>query len=77
MDLHGLKSPESENPILIGWSLSLSLCVYYNHNSSKKLQKFQIWYFTFLSYVDATVQTFYDDQANIRSTGAHKRTQMH
>ena len=52
MDLHVLRSPESENHIFSGWSMCT--CVCYQHNSKIIQQKLQIWYSTFVSRTDAT-----------------------
>ena len=56
MDLNALnpsKSPESENHIFSGWPMRV--CVSVTSITQKQVvAKLQIWYSTFVSYVDAT-----------------------
>ena len=52
MDLHPLRSLESENHIL---GVELYVCLYYQQNSkTNNSRKLQIWYSTFISCVDAS-----------------------
>ena len=55
MDLHGMRTPESENHVFSIWSVCMYVLVsVINITQSKLQQKHQIWYSTFVSYTDAT-----------------------
>ena len=69
INLHVLKSPESENHIFNVCLVCMSVCI-------SVCQNLQIWHSTFVSLVDA-VEPFYKDQKEILCTGAHKRILKH
>ena len=69
-DLHVLWSPESKITFI-----AFGVSVYVIRNEFQ--QKLQTWYSTFVSYVNANAETFYEDRANSLYTETHKTVRMH
>ena len=73
IDLHVLRSPQSENYIFCVWSVCMCvcLCVGYQHNSKANYSrniKFDILH---LYHVQMLLETFYKDRTKTLCTGAH------
>ena len=87
MDLHVLRSPESEKHIFSVWSvcmcvclcvcvcvcLSVCLCVCYQHNSKTNYSRNIKFGILHLYHVQILLETFYKDRTKTLCTGAHKR----
>ena len=78
MDLHVLRSPESENHIFRDWSMYVLLCLrvcYHNSKANHRRSfKFNILH---LYYMQMLLETFYGDRTKTLCTGAHKRNAIH
>ena len=78
MDLHVLRSPESENHIFSVWSVSLCVCVCacvcllsaYLRNKLNRNIKFGIQH---KYHIQMLLETFHEDRTKTLCTGAHKR----
>ena len=77
MDLHVLKSLESEKHIFSGWFLSVCMFVYLNQCNSNSIStnfKFGILH---MHHMSMLLETFHEDCINTLCTGAHKRILIH
>ena len=87
MDIHVLRSPESENHIFSVWSvcmcvclyvcMSVSLCVCYQHNSKTKCSRNIKFGILHLYHIQMLLETFYKDRTKTLCTGEHKRILIH
>ena len=75
MELHVLRSPESENHIFSVWCVCM--CVCYQHNSetnNSRIFKFGILY---LYHWQMLLETLYKDRTKTLCAGAHKKILIH
>ena len=85
MDLHAMRSPESENIIFSVWPVSLrvsqcvcvclcvNLCVCYQHNSTTNYNRNMKFGSLHFHYVQILTETFYKDRTKILCKETHKR----
>ena len=81
MDLHVLRSPESENNIFSVWSVCMcvdvGVCASYQRNSKtnySRIFKFGILHFY---HIQMLLETLYKDRTKSQCTGAYKRILIH
>ena len=75
MDLHVLRSPESENHIFSKWSVCICVggeCVFfYQHNSKTKCSRIFKFGILHLYHIQMLLETFHKDQTKTLCMGAH------
>ena len=83
MDLHVLRSPESEKHIFSLQSVcmcvcvSVCLCICYQHNSKTNYSRNIKFGILYLYHVQMLLETFHKDRTKTLCTGAHRRILIH